>query len=103
MTKSIARATTSTGSVLRESRACYTRIILVCTARYNPLQILVDDWMDIEKNKDLIADARSISLQLCPEPATTGENTFFRNGSRKYLVFGFVYLKSPITAQVKRP
>jgi type IV secretion system protein VirD4 len=60
-------------------------------ARYNPLQILVDDWMDIEKNKDLIADARSISLQLCPEPPTTGENTFFRNGSRNILVFGFVY------------
>ncbi len=60
-------------------------------ARYNPLQILVDDWMETEKNKDLIADARSISLQLCPEPPTTGENTFFRNGSRNILVFGFSF------------
>lgn len=35
-------------------------------ARYNPLQILVDDWLDAERNKDLIADAQSIALQLCP-------------------------------------
>ncbi|MCS6328432.1 MAG: type IV secretory system conjugative DNA transfer family protein [Nitrospira sp.] len=61
-------------------------------ARYNPLQILLDDWMDSEKNKDLIADAQSIALQLCPEPAATGENTFFRNGSRKILVLVFIYL-----------
>ncbi len=60
-------------------------------ARYNPLQILVDDWMETEKNKDLIADARSISLQLCPEPPSIGENTFFRNGSRNLLVFGFAF------------
>lgn len=60
-------------------------------ARYNPLQILVDDWMETEKNKDLIADARSISLQLCPEPPSTGENTFFRNGTRNILSFGFIF------------
>lgn len=61
-------------------------------ARYNPLQILLDDWMEAEKNKDLIADAQSIALQLCPEPQATGENTFFRNGSRKILVFVLVFL-----------
>lgn len=61
-------------------------------ARYNPLQILLDDWMEVEKNKDLIADAQSIALQLCPEPQATGENTFFRNGSRKILVLILVYL-----------
>lgn len=61
-------------------------------ARYNPLQILLDDWMVPEGNRDLIADAQSIALQLCPEPTTTGENTFFRNGSRKILVFVLVFL-----------
>lgn len=61
-------------------------------ARYNPLQILLDDWMMAERNKDLIADARSIGLQLCPEPAGTTDNTFFRNGSRKILDLILVYL-----------
>lgn len=61
-------------------------------ARYNPLQILLDDWMVPEGNRNLIADAQSIALQLCPEPTTTGENTFFRNGSRKMLVFVLVFL-----------
>jgi type IV secretion system protein VirD4 len=61
-------------------------------ARYNPVQILLDDWMDAERNKDLIADAQSMALQLYPEPAGTGENTFWRNGSRKILVFMLVFL-----------
>ncbi len=66
--------------------------LLGTPARYNPLQILVDDWLMQERNKDLIADAQSIALQLCPEPQATGENTFFRNGSRKIIVFVLVYL-----------
>ncbi len=61
-------------------------------ARFNPLQILLDDWMMPKRNKDLIADAQSIALQLCPEPQATGENTFFRNGSRKIIVLVLVYL-----------
>lgn len=61
-------------------------------ARYNPMQILLDDWMNSERNKDLIADAQSMALQLYPEPAGTGENTFWRNGSRKILVFVLVFL-----------
>lgn len=61
-------------------------------ARYNPIQILLDDWMNTERNKDLIADAQSMALQLYPEPAGMGENTFWRNGSRKILVFVLVYL-----------
>ncbi|MDR4468473.1 MAG: type IV secretory system conjugative DNA transfer family protein [Nitrospira sp.] len=61
-------------------------------ARYNPVQILLDDWMNTERNKDLIADAQSMALQLCPEPAGVGENTFWRNGSRKIQVFVLVYL-----------
>lgn len=66
--------------------------LLGTPARYNPLQILIDDWMMPERNKDLIADAQSIALQLCPEPAATGENTYFRNGSRKILVLILIYL-----------
>lgn len=61
-------------------------------ARFNPLQILLDDWMMAERSKDLISDAQSIALQLCPEPQATGENTFFRNGSRKILAFELVFL-----------
>lgn len=63
-------------------------------ARYNPMQILIDDWMASERNKDLVADSQSMALQLYPEPAGTGENTFWRNGSRKILVFVLVYLIS---------
>lgn len=61
-------------------------------ARYNPVQILLDDWMDSDRNKDLMADTQSMALQLYPEPAGTGENTFWRNGSRKILVFVLVFL-----------
>jgi type IV secretion system protein VirD4 len=66
--------------------------LLGTPARYNPLQILLDDWLMTDRNKDLIADAQSIALQLCPEPQATGENTFFRNGSRKIIVLVLVYL-----------
>lgn len=59
-------------------------------ARYNPLQILLDDWAMMEKN--FLTDAQSLAFQLAPEPSTAGENTFFRNGSRKILVFVFVFL-----------
>ncbi len=62
------------------------------SALYNPLIIIIDDWKTKAGHKDLIADAQAIALQLCPEPPTQGENTFFRNGSRKLIVFGLVYL-----------
>ncbi len=55
-------------------------------ARYNPLVILDDDWRF--SRVDMIADARSIALQLCPEPAKASENKFFRSGSRKIIAFG---------------
>ncbi len=61
-------------------------------ARYNPVQILIDDWMDADRNKDLIADAQAMAFQLNPEPSPKGEGTFWRNGSRKFLVFGLVFL-----------
>ncbi len=61
-------------------------------ARYNPVEIILNDWMDSDRNKDLMADTQSMALQLYPEPAGTGENTFWRNGSRKILVFVLVFL-----------
>ncbi len=54
-------------------------------ARYNPLVILADDWE--HSRPDMIADARAIALQLCPEPAKASENKFFRSGSRKIIAF----------------
>ena len=63
-------------------------------ARYNPLQILIDDWEEKHggTHKDLIADAQSIALQLLPESPKSGTDTFFRNGSRKLIVFCIIYL-----------
>jgi type IV secretion system protein VirD4 len=55
-------------------------------SRYNPLVILDDDWRF--SRVDMIADARAIALQLCPEPAKASENKFFRSGSRKIIAFG---------------
>ena len=61
-------------------------------ARYNPMWIVLDDWLDADRHKDLIADAQAMALQLYPEPAVKGENSFWRNGSRKILAFGIVFL-----------
>lgn len=66
--------------------------ILGTPSRYNPLIILIDDWKSETGQKDLIADAQAIALQLYPEPPTQGENSFFRNGSRKFIVFGLIFL-----------
>lgn len=60
-------------------------------ARYNPLQLLIDSWEN-ENLEDLITDAQAMALQLLPEPAYKGENTFFRNGSRTIIVFCMLYL-----------
>lgn len=61
-------------------------------ARFNPLQILMRDWSDPERHKFLMSDARMLASQLLPEPIRSGENEFFRNGSRKLLVFAMLYL-----------
>ena len=61
-------------------------------AKFNPLAILNKDWADPDRNKFLISDAIMLAKQLLPEPVKQGENTFFRNGSRKLLVFGMIYL-----------
>ncbi len=68
-------------------------------ARYNPLQILADDW-DSDHKRDLVTDAQAIALQLLPEPAKGGENVYFRNGSRKILAFAFLYL---VTMEIETP
>lgn len=78
--------------------------ILGAGARYNPLQILWDDWSDPKTHSQLFSDAQSIAKQLCQDPAQQGENQYFRNGSRKFLVFSFLYLittnKYPTLADV---
>lgn len=61
-------------------------------ARYNPVQILLDDWANLVGHKDLIADAQDMALQLYPDPSSQGENQYWRQGSRKILVFVLVYL-----------
>lgn len=61
-------------------------------ARVNPVQVLIDDWEDPMGHKDLVADAQDMALQLHPDPPVQGENLFFRNGSRKLLTFGLLYL-----------
>ena len=66
--------------------------ILPPPSRYNIGQILIDDWKNEAGHKDLIADAQAIAFQLCPDPPTKGENQYFRNGSRKLIVFGLVFL-----------
>lgn len=66
--------------------------ILGTPSRYNPVQILIDDWQSERGKKDLIADAQAMALQLCPDPSAQGENQYFRNGSRKFLTFGLIYL-----------
>ena len=66
--------------------------ILGIGARYNPLQILIDDWEDSELHDQLVSDAQSIAKQLHPDPTTLGENQYFRNGARKFLTFAFLYL-----------
>lgn len=66
--------------------------ILGAPARYNPLQLLIDDWNNPDWHSYVFADARSLARQLIPEPARSGENKFWRNGSRKFLVVAFIYL-----------
>ncbi len=66
--------------------------ILGPSACYNPLIILIDDWKTEDGKKDLIADAQAIALQLYPDPHTKGENQYFRNGSRRFIVFCLLFL-----------
>ncbi|GJL49747.1 MAG: hypothetical protein NPIRA01_09740 [Nitrospirales bacterium] len=61
-------------------------------ARYNPMWIPLDDWMDTDRNKDLMADTQSMALQLYPEPSIKSGDIYWRNGSRKILIFGIVFL-----------
>jgi len=72
-------------------------------SRYNPLQILIDDWNDPALHTHVFDDARAIALQLCPDPVKVGDNQYWRNGARKFLVFAFVTLvtdgKSPVRPQ----
>ncbi len=66
------------------------RMLGLGTARYNPLQIVLDD---LERAPaDAIADARAIALQLHPEPLEAGPNRFFREGARSVLTFVLLWI-----------
>ncbi|NQY41452.1 MAG: type IV secretory system conjugative DNA transfer family protein [Henriciella sp.] len=62
------------------------------SARFNPLQLLNENWTNESRRMFLMSDARMLALQLLQEPKDPGQNEFFRKGSRKLLVFAFVYL-----------
>ena len=66
--------------------------ILGPSARYNPLQILIDDWEDPALRSQLFTDAGALAKQLYPDPPEQGENQYWRSGSRKFLIFAFLYL-----------
>ena len=66
--------------------------ILGPSARFNPLQLLNENWIKEARRAFLMSDARMLALQLLPDPKGAETNVFFRNGSRKLLVFAFVYL-----------
>lgn len=66
--------------------------ILGKSARFNPLQLLNENWINEARRVFLMSDAWMLALQLLPEPKEAGQNDFFRKGSRKLLVFAFVYL-----------
>ncbi|MEO0423891.1 MAG: type IV secretory system conjugative DNA transfer family protein [Pseudomonadota bacterium] len=61
-------------------------------ARYNPLILLIEAWANVKRHRDLMPDAAALAKQLLPEPPQPGENQFWRNGSRKFLRFVFLYL-----------
>jgi len=62
------------------------------SASYNPLQILIDDWEGEDSHKDLVADAQAMARQLHPDPSSSGENQYFRSGTRKLIVFVLIHL-----------
>ena len=66
--------------------------VLGAPAAYNPLIVLIEDWEDENRHLLLMSDAQEVAKQLIQEPREAGENVFFRNGSRKLLVFAFLYL-----------
>lgn len=59
--------------------------------RYNPLQILIDDWENPDLHAYLIEDAKALAMQLHPDPPSAVENPYWRNGARKLIVFAFLY------------
>ncbi|MEW8626266.1 MAG: type IV secretory system conjugative DNA transfer family protein [Candidatus Thiodiazotropha sp.] len=66
--------------------------ILGKSARYNPLQILIDDWDTPAYRSQLLTDAHAIARQLSPDHQASNQDPFWRNGTRKFLVFSFLYL-----------
>ncbi len=65
--------------------------ILGKTAHYNPVQILLDNWLDKARHKMLMSDARSLAKQLYPEVEDGGRNLYWRAGARRLMVFALLY------------
>lgn len=61
------------------------------SARYNPINRIAEPWKN-GRHSDVISKAKMIALQLLPEPNQADSNVFFRNGSRKVIIFVMVYL-----------
>ena len=61
------------------------------SARYNPLSF-IHKKMTEGRYGDMVALSKGLAYQLLPEPRNSGENTFFRLGSRSLLVFLFLYV-----------
>lgn len=68
------------------------RDLIGAVAAYNPLQLMIDSWADKSLHGTLLSDAQGMARQLLPEPKESEGNVYFRNGSRKLLVFCFLYL-----------
>lgn len=62
--------------------------------RYNPLQPLIEMVADPRRHHELGDAARSLALQLIPEPAGGDKNQFFRDASRNLLEGLILYLVS---------
>lgn len=61
-------------------------------ARYNLLQVLVNDWSDPNLHCYLFSDAYEIAYILVEEADHKSTNDFFPNASRKFFVFAALFL-----------
>jgi type IV secretion system protein VirD4 len=60
------------------------------TDTYNPCDLVLDDLLT--DPRDALLDAKSIALQLVPEPPRTDVNAFFRQGARDIISFTILAL-----------
>lgn len=61
-------------------------------ARYNLLQVLINDWQNPNLHSYLFSDAYEIAYILIEEATHKSTNDFFPNASRKFFVFAVLFL-----------